>query len=91
MPAEYYRDLLEIDSWINGRTTGVQANSLLYAQLQSREREIRERVTYLARKRGINPNDLWAQILRGEAEPLESGDLPADKVDGLIFPVEEDG
>lgn len=67
---EFYRDLLEIDSWINARTASTQANSLLCAKLQEREPKIRERVAYLARKRGISTEEMWVQILKGEAVDL---------------------
>ena len=72
---EYYRDLLEVDSWINARTASTQANSLLCAKLQEREPKIRERVAYLASKRGIGSDEMWLQILKGEAEDLEPGEI----------------
>lgn len=67
---EFYMDLLTVDSWINARTNSTQANSLLCAKLQERESKIRERITYLAKKRGIPPDEMWFQILKGEAEDL---------------------
>ena len=72
---EFYRDLLEIDSWINGRTAATHATSLLCAELQDRESAIRERVAYLAMKRGISPDELWQQILKGDAETLNVGEF----------------
>jgi hypothetical protein len=72
---EYYRDLLEIDAWINARTASTQANSLLCAKLQEREARIKERVAYLARKRGITAEEMWIQILKGEAEDLNPGEI----------------
>jgi hypothetical protein len=69
---EFYEDLLKIDSWINARTIASQANSLLCAKLMARQTEIRDRVTYLAAKRGISTEDLWTQILSGEAEEDET-------------------
>lgn len=74
-PGEFYRDLLEIDSWVNGRTVGVQANSLLCSKLQEREARIRERIRYLAQKRGISVDELWVQILQGNAESLDPADI----------------
>ncbi len=65
---EFYEDLLKIDSWINARTIASQANSLLCAKLMQRQVEIRDRVNYLANKRGISADELWAQILNGEAQ-----------------------
>jgi hypothetical protein len=72
---EFYRDLLEVDSWINARTASTQANSLLCAKLQEREPKIRERVDYLAKKRAISSDEMWVQILRGEAEDLGPGEI----------------
>lgn len=69
---EFYEDLLKVDSWINARTIASQANSLLCAKLMQRQVEIRDRVTYLAAKRGISAEDLWTQILSGEAEEDET-------------------
>lgn len=76
---EWYDDLLIVDSWINGRSRANQAQNLLCAKLQEREARIRERVNYLAEKRGISPKELWLQILAGRAERIsaeESYDLP---------------
>lgn len=65
---EFYADYLEVDSWINNRTTAVQANSLLCAKLMQRQSEIRDRVEYLAEKRNISAKEMWAQILNGTAQ-----------------------
>ncbi|MEO0971056.1 MAG: hypothetical protein AAFX80_22755 [Cyanobacteria bacterium J06639_18] len=65
---EYYNDLLTLDSWINGRTKGMQGTSLLSAKLQEREQRIKDRIKYLAEKRGIAPEDLWQQVLNGTAD-----------------------
>lgn len=77
-PGEYYSDLLHVDSWINGRSQGQQACSLLCAKLMEREAKIKARIEYLARKRGIDADDLWMQVLRGEAKPM---DAPLDLAD----------
>ena len=76
---EYYMDLLTVDSWINARTNSTQANSLLCAKLQERESRIRERVEYLAKKRGVSTSDMWVQILKGEAEDLSPEDIQLDE------------
>jgi hypothetical protein len=67
---EYYDDLLYIDSWINNRTKVAQAQSLLCAKLQERESRIKERVAYLAKKRGVSEADMWGMILTGKAERI---------------------
>jgi hypothetical protein len=71
---EFYMDVLTVDSWINARSRSIQANSLLCAKLQEREPRVRERVAYLAKKRGISADELWAQILQGVAAPMEPDD-----------------
>ncbi|HEY9760919.1 MAG TPA: hypothetical protein V6D07_00250 [Trichocoleus sp.] len=72
---EYYMDLLTVDAWINARTNSTQANSLLCAKLQERETRIKERVSYLARKRGIGADEMWVQILKGEANDLNPDEI----------------
>ena len=69
---EFYMDVLTVDSWINARSRSIQANSLLCAKLQEREPRVRERVAYLAKKRGISADELWQQILQGVATPIET-------------------
>ncbi|BAY15060.1 hypothetical protein NIES21_08740 [Anabaenopsis circularis NIES-21] len=71
---EYYNDLLTVDSWVNGRTKVAQAQSLLCAKLQERDKLIRERVEYLAKKRGITFDEMWAEILNGTAQKIVPGE-----------------
>ena len=71
---EYYEDLLTLDAWINGRSKSQQANSLLCAKLMEREARIKERVQYLAEKRGITYKEMWVQILNGSAEKMQPED-----------------
>ena len=65
---------LIIAFWV-GRTAATHATSLLCAELQGREPAIRERVAYLAMKRGTSPDELWQQILKGDAETLNVGEF----------------
>jgi hypothetical protein len=44
---------------------------LLCAKLQEREIRIKERIEYIAKKRGITSEQLWELILSGNAEQLE--------------------
>ncbi|BBD63505.1 hypothetical protein NIES2109_63800 (plasmid) [Nostoc sp. HK-01] len=71
---EYYNDLLTVDSWVNGRTKVAQAQSLLCAKLQERDKLIRERVEYLAKKRGITFDEMWSEILNGTAQKIVPGE-----------------
>ncbi len=76
---EYYDDLLYIDSWINNKTKVAQAQSLLCAKLQERESKIKERVSYLAKKREISEAEMWEMILAGKAERMS-----AEETDGQL-------
>lgn len=67
---EWYTDLLAIDAAINARTPGQQAASLLCSKLQEREQKIRDRVQYLADKRGITFDEMWQAIARGEYKQI---------------------
>ncbi|NWF61735.1 MAG: hypothetical protein HXY43_21380 [Fischerella sp.] len=71
---EYYNDVLTVDAWVNGRTKVSQAQSLLCAKLQERDKLIKERVEYLAKKRGITFDQMWAEILNGTAQKMISGE-----------------
>ncbi|WP_392530206.1 hypothetical protein [Nostoc sp. C117] len=71
---EYYNDVLTVDAWVNGRTKVVQAQSLLCAKLQERDKLIKERVEYLAKKRGITFDQMWEQILNGTAQKIAPGE-----------------
>ena len=68
--SEFYEDLLEVDSALTGRTTATQATSLLCAKLQEREPKIKDRVRYLAAKRGLTFEDMWLRILQGRYEKM---------------------
>ena len=72
---EVYNDLLMIDSWMNNDSPTSQARSLLRSKLMQREAMIKERVAYLAKKRGTDPDILWLQILKGEAEPIDASEI----------------
>lgn len=65
---EYYQDMLSLDAYITGRTPSSQAGSLLGAKLQEREPKIKERLQYLATKRGVTVEELTAQILNGNID-----------------------
>ncbi|HEY9763479.1 MAG TPA: hypothetical protein V6D07_13190 [Trichocoleus sp.] len=81
---EWYSDLLAVDAAINNRTPGQQFQSLGCAKLQEREAKIRERVTYLAQKRGISPDEMWRQLVTGRFTkilPEEWADMPEQSVE----------
>jgi virulence-associated protein VagC len=72
---EYYNDLLTVDSWIRDTTKSQQASSLLASKLQEREQRIKERIEYLAKKRGITSDELWINILKGTAKKIDADEI----------------
>ena len=77
---EYYEDLLTVDAWIHDRTKSAQANTLLCNALQEKETKIKERVAYLAKKRGIDEQEFWIDILKGKAEKISPEEIASNKV-----------
>jgi hypothetical protein len=75
---EFYEDLLKIDAWINARTEATQGCALLCSKLQERETRIRERLDYLAEKRGIEAKSLWIQVLKDEAKEITPDEIVTD-------------
>ncbi len=63
---EYYEDILEIDARMNARSKAEQARTLVYAKIQEREGKVKERVQYLANKRGISFQEMWDMLLTGD-------------------------
>lgn len=72
---EWYDDLLTVDAAINGRSPAQQGASLLCSKLQEREERIKRRVQYLAAKRGIPADEMWAKILKGEYRKMTDEEL----------------
>lgn len=81
---EWYGDLLAVDARINDRSEPTQASNLICAKLQEREPRIRERVEYLAQKRGIPFEEMWQQLVTGTYEritPDEWAKMPTNPSD----------
>ena len=81
---EVYSDLLTNDAFQRGTSLGQQANSLLGAKLQEREKRIIARNRYLAWLRGVTPSSLWLDVKTGEAKPISDSELKALREQGLI-------
>lgn len=75
---EKYDDLLAIDAWLQRRSQQQRASDLVSDALDKREDSIREAIKYLAAKRGIEPGELWRQILQDEAISPYEGELFPD-------------
>lgn len=68
--SEFYEDLLRADAFLGRNSLAAQGKSLLQAKLNEKEAKIRERVTYLARKRNISFDEMWQQIQTGTAQQM---------------------
>lgn len=66
--SEVYQDLLKVDSYLEGKAESTHALNLLGKALSMREAGIRERVNYLAKKRGVSADEMWQAILDGAAD-----------------------
>jgi hypothetical protein len=73
--SEFYEDLLRADSFLANNSLASQGKSLLQAYLGQKESKIKERVTYLAKKRNISFDEMWSQIQSGTAEQLTRDEL----------------
>lgn len=67
---EYYYDCLVVEAYLKGRTVSSEGASLLCHALMRREEYRNQMVEYCARKRGITPEQMWQEILTGEAKPM---------------------
>jgi hypothetical protein len=79
---EWYEDLLAADATVNARSVAFQGSSLLCAKLQEREKLIKERVEYLAKKRGIPFDECWKLCVTGKLEkitPDEWSNMPGQE------------
>jgi hypothetical protein len=73
--SEYYEDYLRADAFLARNSLAGQAKSLLQAKLTEKEQKIKDRIAYLARKRGISMEDMWNQIQKGEAQHMNKDEL----------------
>lgn len=76
---EHYDDLLSVYAFVTDRTRSTQANFLLGEKLQEEELKLKEIVAYLAKKRGIDPEELWVDILRGKAKKISPDEIVTEK------------
>lgn len=67
---EPYEDLLTIDAFLAGNSVPQQGKSSLSAYLKQKKPYIEEGVRYLARKRGIEFEEMWNLILTGKVGKL---------------------
>ncbi|MFB2970348.1 hypothetical protein ACE1CD_15350 [Aerosakkonema sp. BLCC-F183] len=71
--SEYHFDLLMVAAWLGRKSLATQATNLICEGLDTRLEEIRSQVSYLAAKRGISTDELWSQIISGDAAHQEDG------------------
>ena len=80
--SEFYEDLLRVDAFLARNTLSAQAKSLLQAFLTQKEPKMRERVQYLADKRGITFAEMWQQIQSGKVQEMSKEELAEIQDDG---------
>jgi len=68
--SEWVVDRLRILAFVNGRSVGMEAASLIDAHIPYGESNAASKLKYLAKKRGISVEELERQILAGEAKRL---------------------
>ncbi len=67
---EYYGDRLVFEAFLKKSSVSQQAITLLRTALNSRQVRTDEKLTYLARKRGLTLEEFQRDILFGQAEHL---------------------
>jgi len=73
--SEFYEDLLRADSFLANNSLASQGKSLLQSYLGQKEAKIKDRVSYLAKKRNISFEDMWSQIQTGTAQQMTREEL----------------
>lgn len=73
--SEFYEDLLRADSFLTNNSLASQGKSLLQSYLGQKEAKIKERITYLAKKRNIGFEEMWQQIQNGTAQQMSKEEL----------------
>jgi len=77
----FYTDLLIVDAATNNRSAPMQAQSLLCAKLQEREKIIRERVKYISDRDGIPIDSVWSGLLSGTYVFKNGGTFEEEKTE----------
>ncbi|MGB7314032.1 MAG: hypothetical protein WA939_13960 [Nodosilinea sp.] len=62
-------DWLLVWAWLNNRSKGAQASSLVSFRIRERKSAIREMLEYTAGRMGLEPDELMRQILNKEISP----------------------
>lgn len=74
--SEYYDDLWRVDTYFSmHKSMAMQGASLLQCKLKERESMVRRQCEHIARKRGIDPVDLWNAIVDGNPPKLTPEEL----------------
>lgn len=73
--SEFYEDLLRADAFLANNSLASQGKSLLQSYLAQKESKIKERVSYLAKKRNISTDEMWMQIQQGTATQLTQEEI----------------
>ncbi|MBW4657662.1 MAG: hypothetical protein KME15_03235 [Drouetiella hepatica Uher 2000/2452] len=63
--SEHDDDWLTVWAWLNTRSKSAQVADLISYGIRERKAEIDDALAYVAKKRGITPEDLFQRILDG--------------------------
>jgi hypothetical protein len=64
---EHDDDWLRVWAWLNNRSKSAQAAGLISFRIRERKAEIEKMLEYVAKKRGVTPDELFKNILDGTA------------------------
>jgi hypothetical protein len=65
---EHDDDWLRVWAWLNNRSKSAQAAGLISFRIRERKPEIEKMLEYVAKKRGVTPDELFKSILEGTAD-----------------------
>ncbi|QSJ17176.1 hypothetical protein JYQ62_37000 [Nostoc sp. UHCC 0702] len=69
---EHDDDWLTIWAWLNNRSKSVQAALLIGFGIAEKKPEIERMLEYMAKKRGVTPDELFKSILDGTADSSDN-------------------
>jgi hypothetical protein len=65
---EHDNDWLTVWAWLNNRSKSAQVAALIGFRIRERKSDIQEMLEYVAKKRGVTPEQLFKSILDGTAD-----------------------
>jgi plasmid stability protein len=72
---EDLQDMLKVYATIQGRSVASLGSSLLCTILQMKLPRFKERMEYLAKKRGMSYEEFWEHCMRGQYEKMSTSEF----------------